>query len=82
MEAHQQFNKILFRWFRFIGVLLGHNIFQRDFKLNNHTIVGVIIGILPVICVIWSCLYRDREAALNAACFLFFMIKVQKDFFL
>lgn len=79
MEDHQRF-KIVYQWLRFVGFLLGQDVVSDGFKINLYTVVVLLIGLSPLICIICTYIFYDVvDEALDSGSYFFIVVKVCYD---
>lgn len=78
-EAYQHFQIILYRWLRFVGLIMGHDIFQEHFEIHSHTVfMSAICLSVPIVFFLTS--YRfDNELGMAAGAFVVIGLKVRSN---
>lgn len=79
METHQRFKSVVFLRLRFVGLLLGQNIFSDDFKIYGYTIVSLLMASSTILSCIWSCLYYDGDKRVDAGALFSVPLKVSRS---
>lgn len=75
-DAYRQFRIILYHWMRFVGLIMGQDIFRADFKIHSQTVLALIVNLaLPFLFLLTS--YRfDNELGMMADTFVIMGLKV------
>lgn len=78
MDAYKQFNVVVYRWLRFIGLCLGHDILREDFKPNLHTALMVTVAFSLPCFVLLTIHYIDGDLALTSGGLIGLGVKVSQ----
>lgn len=81
MEPHQRFNIMVYWWLRFVGLLLGQDIFSERFRIHSYTVIVTLIGASLPICSIWTFFFDDKDRALDGGSFVFANTRVSRKIY-
>lgn len=75
-DAYREFQIILYYWMRYIGLIVGQDIFMEDFRIHSQTVLVLMFNCsLPFL--FWLTQYRfDNELGMIAGTFVITGFKV------
>lgn len=70
MDAYHQFQIVIYKWLRFFGKTVGHDILQPEFKTNWHTVLATITALSIPFMYMWTMYNFDGDLAMKAMGYL------------
>lgn len=78
MTPYQKFLLIFEKWFHFTSVSIGHDIFDKNFRIRAHTIATVVFITSQILFCSYTMLAFDIETALKTTTVLSLALQVRK----
>lgn len=70
MDAYSRFQTILYKWLRYLNMLMGQDILRPNFHINILTMVGILCSVALPFSFLWTAYFSDDKFNIEPAAYI------------
>lgn len=78
MDPYKQFKVMIYIWLRFVGLVIGHDMFKKKFRINFYYIFVIIWSVVAPAWYLWTIYNFGGDLALKAMSYIAVAFKVYR----